>query len=386
MSARVFLAGAYEHPGRHLPGTSLTQIHTEVAVGALADAGLSFEEVDGYCSTPDAPGLGLISMADHLGMPNLTFTDTTESGGSAYLAHVGHAALAIEAGLCSVVLITMAGKARSGAPRLPAGYLDAPELPLESAYGTSILAEYAMFARRFMYEYGTTSTQLAAVKVTSSEHASFNPHAFLTDPVTIEQVLDSPYVADPLHRLDCCINTDGGGAVVMVSEDVARRLDRHCVRLLGHATATAASWGGAMDLTRTGAAAAGPRAFAAAGVTPADINYASIYDSFTITVLAQLGDLGLVDRRNVGEFALAGELRAPHGRLPVNTDGGGLSNNHPGGRGGMPKIIEAVRQLRGEAHPALQVPDCRLVLVSGTGGSIGTRTANATLIFDREDA
>ncbi len=208
----------------------------------------------------------------------------------------------------------------------------------------------------------------------------------LRDPVTVDEVLDSPLISSPLHRLDCCVVTDGGGAVVVVSPDVARDLQRRSVRVLGQAEAVKHTGNGRVDLTYTGAAITGPQAFAQAGLAPSDIDYASIYDSFTITVVETLEDLGFCAKGEGGRFVLDGALVAPHGRLPFNTDGGGLCNNHPSNRGGMTKIIEAVRQLRGEAHPAVQVPDCDIALAHGTGGSIATRMASATLILGQPDA
>jgi acetyl-CoA C-acetyltransferase len=208
----------------------------------------------------------------------------------------------------------------------------------------------------------------------------------LPKPVTVEEVLESPMVADPLHRLDCCVITDGGGALVVVSPEVARSLDRSCVKVLGAGEAVKHTDNGRIDLTYTGAVWSGPRAFEEAGVTPSDIDYASIYDSFTITVLETIEDLGFCEKGKGGAFVADGGLQSPHGRLPFNTDGGGLCNNHPANRGGMTKVIEAVRQLRDEAHPAVQVPDCQLAVAHGTGGSLATRMGSATLVLGREDA
>jgi acetyl-CoA C-acetyltransferase len=180
--------------------------------------------------------------------------------------------------------------------------------------------------------------------------------------------------------------TDGGGALVVVSPEVAASLDRPCVKLLGHGEAMKGGDGGRVDLTHTGAVWSGPAAFAEAGITPGDIDYASIYDSFTITVLMTLEDLGFCAKGEGGRFVMDGRLVAPHGGLPFNTDGGGLCNNHPSNRGGMTKVIEAVRQLRGEAHPAVQVPDCQLAVAHGTGGALSTRHLSATLILGVADA
>ena len=208
----------------------------------------------------------------------------------------------------------------------------------------------------------------------------------LRNPVTVDEVLDSPMISDPLHRLDCCVITDGGGAIVVVSPEVARDLGRKSAKVLGHGEAVKHSTNGKLDITYTGAVVSGPRAFAEAGVTHADIDYASIYDSFTITVVETIEDLGFCKKGEGGAFAASGALKAPDGGLPFNTDGGGLCNNHPAFRGGITKVIEAVRQLRGEANPQVQVPNCEIALVHGTGGSIATRMGSATLILGQEDA
>ena len=242
---------------------------------------------------------------------------------------------------------------------------------------------YAMCAMRHMHEYGTTSEQLAWIKVAASHHAQHNPHAMLRDVVTVEEVLTSPMISDPLHRLDCCVVSDGGGALI-----IARRRSRkaeapagedHRRRRNGEAPA-----GGNVRPHHSGAARTGPIAFEEAGVTPADIKYVSIYDSFTITVLMQIEDLGFCKKGDGGKFVADGNLISGAGKLPFNTDGGGLCNNHPANRGGMTKVIEAVRQLRGEAHPKVQVKNCDLALAQGTGMQLGTRHCSATLIMERE--
>jgi acetyl-CoA C-acetyltransferase len=383
MNARAWIAGAYEHPRREIRDRSIPQLHAEVALGALADAGLDISDVDGYLCDSSA-GFGAISMADYLNL-RPRYVDSTETGGSSYLVHVGHAAAAIATGRCRVALITMAGLARTAAAPT-ARSSGSPEAGFESMWGMSAISGYALAAQRHMFEFGTTSAQLAEVKVAASLHAQHNPHAFLRNPVTVDEVLDSPVISSPLHRLDCCVVTDGGGAVVVVSPEVARDLGRRSVKLLGQAEAVKHTGNGRIDLTFTGAASTGPEAFAQAGVTPADVDYVSLYDSFTITVVQTIEDLGFCEKGAGGRFVLDGALVAPEGRLPFNTDGGGLCNNHPSNRGGMTKIIEAVRQLRGEAHAAVQVPDCEIALAHGTGGSIGTRMGSATLILGREDA
>jgi acetyl-CoA C-acetyltransferase len=388
---QAYVMGAFEHPTRDAPDKTTAQLHAESARGALLDAGLTFDDVDGYFCAGDAPGFGGLSMIDYMGLRNVRHVDSTEIGGSSYIAHVGHAAQAIAAGRCKVALITLAGRPRNGGgrggpPQARPGTLSdgAPEQGFESIYGGSTHNTYGMCAMRHMHEYGTTSEQLAWIKVAASHHAQWNEHAFLKDVVTVEQVLNSRMIADPLHLLDCCVVTDGGGALVVVAPEVARSLNRPKVRVLGAGEAPKGQMGGDLDLTCSGAVWSGPAAFAEAGVTPADIKYASIYDSFTITVLMQIEDLGFCAKGQGGRFVADGNLISGVGKLPFNTDGGGLCNNHPTNRGGITKVIEAVRQLRGEAHPKVQVTNCDLAVAHGTGGSLGTRHGAATLILERE--
>jgi acetyl-CoA C-acetyltransferase len=387
IKGRAYIAGAYEHPTRKAPDSSLAQLHAEVALGALADAGLTLRDVDGYFCAGDAPGMGPMSMVDYLNL-KVRHVDATDTGGTSYLIHVSHAAQAIAAGKCDVALVTLAGRPRSegqatGTAVRPLNP-NQPDTAFESPFGPALANMYGMVARRHMHEFGTTSEQLAWIKVAASHHAQYNPHAMLRDVVTVEDVLNSPMIADPLHRLDCCVISDGGGAVVVVRPEIARSLKRPLVKVIGAGESVKGQLGGDVDLTYTGAASSGAAAFEEAGVKPSDIQYASIYDSFTITVLVQLEDLGFCAKGQGGRFVADGNLISGVGKLPFNTDGGGLCNNHPANRGGMTKIIEAVRQLRGEAHPKVQVRDCRLALAQGTGGSLGTRHANATLILERE--
>lgn len=387
INGKAYIAGAYEHPTRKATDKSLAQLHAECAKGALADAGLTKDDVDGYFCAGDAPGLGALSMADYMGL-RLRHIDTTETGGSSYVIHVAHAAAAIAAGKCSVALITLAGRPRAegmATGTAPRNYgASAPDVAFEFPYGATVVNMYAMCAMRHMHEYGTTSEQLAWIKVAASHHAQHNPDAMLRDVVTVEDVVNSPMIADPLHRLDCCVISDGGGALVVVAPEIAKSLNRPLIKMRGGGEALKHQMGGKVDLTYSAAVESGPAAFADAGLTPADIKYVSIYDSFTITVLMQLEDLGFAEKGQGGRLVADGNLIAGTGKLPFNTDGGGLCNNHPGNRGGMTKVIEAVRQLRGEAHPAVQVANCDLALAHGTGGSLGTRHGAGTIIMERE--
>jgi len=380
------IVGIYEHPTRKADDQSVSQLHAEVAHGALADAGLSKVDIDGYFCAGDAPGLGPLSMVEYLGL-RVRHVDSTDIGGSSPLLHVAQAAEAIAAGRCSVALVTLAGRPRAEgmatgtAPRVYGA--GAPDIPFELPFAPTGIGMYAMCAMRHRYQYGTTAEQLAWIKVAASQHAQHNPHAMLRELVSVDDVVNSPIIADPLRRLDCCVITDGGGAVIVAAPEIARDLRRPRVRVIGAGAAPKHLSGGSFDITVSGAAWSGPAAFAEAGVKPADIDYVSIYDSFTITVLIQLEDLGFCEKGAGGRFVADGNLISGVGRLPFNTDGGGLCNNHPANRGGMTKIVEAVRQLRGEAHPAVQVPDCRLALANGIGGSLATRHGSATLILER---
>jgi acetyl-CoA C-acetyltransferase len=384
---QAYIVGAFEHPTRKAPDKSVAQLHAEVAIGALADAGLAKSDVDGYFCAGDAPGTGPLSLVDYLNL-KVRHLDSTDIGGASYLVHVAHAAEAIAAGRCNIALITLAGRPRSEgvatgtAPRVRNP--NEPEAQWEFPFGLTVVNGYAMAAMRHIYEFGTTSEQLAWIKVAASHHAQHNPHAMLRNVVTVEDVVNSPMVADPLHRLDCCVISDGGGALVVARPEIARTLKRPLVKVLGAGEASKHQQGGTIDLTYSGAVVSGPAAFAEAGVKPSDIKYASIYDSFTITVLIQIEDLGFCAKGQGGRFVSDGNLIAGVGRLPFNTDGGGLCNNHPANRGGMTKVIEAVRQLRGEAHPAVQVKNCDLALAHGTGGMLSTRHGSATLILERE--
>src|SRR3569623_1766785 len=230
IKGKAYLMGAFEHPLRDAPDTSTPQLHAECARGALLDAGLTKDDVAGYFCAGDAPGFGGMSMGDYMGLKNVRHLDSTETGGSSYIVHVGHAAEAIAAGKCSVALIPLAGRprqARSAGGGGRGGFGEpAPEAGVENIYGGTTHNTYGMCAMRHMYEYGTTSEQLAWIKVAASHHAQWNEHAFLQDVVTVEDVVGSRMIADPLHLLDCCVVSDGGGALFGTSPEVAKKLSR----------------------------------------------------------------------------------------------------------------------------------------------------------------
>lgn len=370
------ILGAFEHPGRNLPGRTLQDLTLEIAHGAIADAGLVPDDVEALFATG---GYGVHEM---LGLRNVRHLDTTELGGASYISHAGRAARDIREGRYSVALIVMAGLPRQG---LWFPFRPSPHEAYRNAHGTTLVGEYALVARRHMYEHGSTSEDLAQIKVASSYHASFNPNALLPRVVTVEEVLDSPWIADPLHRLDCCVTTDGGGAIVVVADEIARASARSAPAILAQAEAFSHASNGVYDLTRSLAARSGPRALAEAGIGIRDIDYASLYDSFTITLLLNLEGLGFFEPGAGSALLREGELKAPYGRIPVNTDGGGLSNTHPDYRGGMVRMIEAVRQLRGEANAGVQIPDAELAVVHGSGFSMGTGATGSTAVLQRVD-
>src|SRR3954451_7993893 len=248
---KAYIVGIYEHSTRKAEDKSLAQLHAESAKGALEDAGLGKSDVDGYFCAGDAPGLGPLSMVDYMGL-KLRHMDSTDTGGSSYLIHVGHAAEAIALGKCNIALITLAGRPRSEgqatgtAARTAQSTTDAP---FENPYGPATANMYAMCAMRHMHQYGTTSEQLAWIKVAASHHAQHNPHAMLRDVVTVEDVVNSPMIADPLHRLDCCVISDGGGAIIVAPPEVARSLKKPVVSIIGTGEAVKGQNGGKIDLT-----------------------------------------------------------------------------------------------------------------------------------------
>jgi acetyl-CoA C-acetyltransferase len=377
---QAVIAGVYEHPTRWAPEKTAYQIHAESARGALEDAGLRPGNVDGFATSGVGP-IGVMSVAEHLNL-HPTYLDSTSIGGSSFVAHVGHAAAAIAAGLCDVVLITYGSTAASDrfAVGTGGGMLGDPPDQFEVAYGPTVVGGYALAAQRHMHEFGTTSEQLAQIAVTIRRHAGLNPAAKFREPLSVDDVLASRIISSPLHLLDCCIISDGGGAVVVTSAERARDLRQPPVVVLGAAEAVAHTSAGRRDITGMAAAQSGPKAMAMAGVRHDDVDLCMLYDSFTITVLMTLENLGFCRKGEGGAFVADGRIGLG-GALPVNTDGGGLSSNHPGMRG-IFLVIEATRQLRGECGPR-QVPDCATALCHGTGGIMGLRHSGATLILTR---
>jgi acetyl-CoA acetyltransferase len=354
--------------------------HVQAFQRALEDCGLAKEAIDGYmCASGDSTSPdNAATMAEYLGI-NPRYLDGTSIGGSTFEVFVQHASAAVRDGQCETVLITYGSdlNTRSGTSpgfgqRRPGERVEGP-LQYESPWGNTLVGSYAMAAQRHMHEYGTTSEQLAAISVVCRQHAALNPLAMYRKPITVEDVVSSRLIADPLHLLDCCVVSDGGGAVLITTEARARDLIQPPVYILG-AAAAVTHWNISMmpDFTVTGAKRAGAEAFAQAGVTPADIDTVQLYDSFTITALLMLEDLGFCPKGEGGPFAASGVLELG-GALPMNTDGGALSSCHPGMRG-IFLLIEAARQLRGQGGEA-QVPDCELALACGSGGWLSVLSA-----------
>lgn len=326
----AYIVGAFEHPTRLEPEKTVAQLHAEVAAGAIADAGLSKDDIDGYFCAGDAPGPGALSIVDYLNL-RARHVDSTETGGSSYLIHVAHAAQTIADGKCNIALITLAGRTRSetgGGVLGTALRPKQPDVEWEHPYDPLMPELYALAAKRHMHEYGTTSEQLAWIRVSASQHARHNPNVMMRDPVTVQDVLAFSMIADPLHQLDCCVVSDGGGALIVARPRIARELRRRRVKVIGSGTATKGRAGGDVDLTYSAAAWSGERACAQAGVNPADIQYASIYDSFTISVLMQLEDLGFCEKGKGGSFVADRNFISGVGKLPFDTDGGGQCNNN----------------------------------------------------------
>ncbi|MCW2546492.1 MAG: putative thiolase [Mycobacterium sp.] len=348
---------------------------------ALADAGLSRSDIDGFGSTALGT-MAPIDVAEYLGIAP-RWIDSTTVGGASWEVMAAHAADAISAGRADVVLLTYGSTARSDLRnKLRTASLNwgsrGPQ-QYEAPYGHTLISKYAMAARRHMHDYGTTIEQLAEVAVSARFNAGANPEATFRDPITIADVLSGPMIADPFTKLHCCIRSDGGGAVVLVAEDRVADLPKKPVWLLGSGEATShismSQW---EDFTSGPAAVSGSLAFGRAGVAPADIDVAEIYDAFTYMLLMTMEDLGFCEKGAGGALAESGALRLD-GVLPTNTDGGGLSALHPGQRG-LFLLVEAARQLRGECGDR-QVADAQLACVSGTGGWF---CSSATMILGRD--
>jgi acetyl-CoA acetyltransferase len=368
VSRRVAIAGvALSDIGRVDDQTPYALL-AQASRRALADAGLRPEQIDGFAST----GLGTmapIDVAEYIGL-RPRWVDSTAVGGASWEVMAAHAADAISAGHADVVLLAYGSTSRADLRKgLRTANLDwgaRGPLQWEAPYGHTLISKYAMAARRHMHEFGTTIEQLAEIAVSARFNAGLNPDAFVRQPITIDDVVSGEMIADPFTKLQCCIRSDGGAAVVLVAEDRVADLPGMPIWVLGSGESVShismSQW---TDFTSGPAGTSGRLAFQRAGLTPADVDVCELYDAFTYMLLITLEDLGFCAKGEGGPFVSDGRLRVG-GALPTNTDGGGLSACHPGQRG-LFLIVEAVRQLRHEAGPR-QVPNAEIACVSGTGG------------------
>ena len=369
MRTRACIVGVAESDCGHLPDKTALQLHQQAAHAALDDAGLNKEDIDGLFTCSD-DALHALQVVEYLGL-HPRYVDSTHVGGASWEIFVEHAVAALHAGMCTVALLVYGSKARSdlarraratdvsSAPRGPAQF--------ETAYGLTLVGKYALAARRHMHEYGTTSRQLAAVAVAANRWAQLNPKAFHYGKIIgIDDALKTRMIADPLREADCCVRTDGGGAVVLTTAERARDRRKQPVHILGTGEAVShlhmSQWHDMPDLIAT---QSGQRALQMAGITAQDVDVFQLYDAFTILVLLSLEALGVCGRGESGALAESGAL-SPGGTVPTNTDGGGLAANHPGMRG-IFLLIEATRQLRGECGPR-QVSDAKIAVCNGSGG------------------
>lgn len=387
----VVIAGAHEHPTRFAPGKSEWQINAEASKGALEDAGIRPEQVDAFFTASTASeggylgGCAAVMMADYLGIKP-RFIDETDVGGASFGYYVNRAVLAIQSGMAKVALISYGANTKSRNIKVgTVGYnqlsiqevLPTPD-SFEQIYGTTVISFMGMVANRYMKDYGLTSEQLASVAVTMREHAALNPDALYRDPITIEDVLNSPVIASPLHRNDCCVVSDGGAALVLVHPDLIPDLPKKPVKILGFGESYMGQGGGLTDWaaeSREMVRRACDDAYRMSGLGPKDVDTAMIYDAFTLNVPIDLEGAGFCKVGEGGAFVADGNLRLDGGSLPTNPDGGGLSSNHPGRRG-IFLFVEAVRQLRQEAE-GRQVQGASTALCTATGAAFLARRGSA---------
>jgi len=381
---KVAIVGAADTEVGVIPHMGATQLCIEAISRCLDDAGITKDEVDGLitCNSFVEPILyHAEAIAEYLQITPKYCMSVANGGGTTF-SILHHAAAAIVTGMCETVLIAMADNIRSGLTRDQAMTFQAsaghPEF--EIPYGPTVPAFYALIARAHMETYGTTPEQLAAVSVSARKNASLNPAAQMRERITVEDVLNSRMVADPLHLLDCSLVSDGGAAILLTSAERAKDFPHQPVYLLGAGEGHHHEHiSQARSLTTSAAVESGRRAFEMAGLSPNDIDIAQIYDAFSSMVILQLEDLGFCEKGEGGAFVESGAIDLD-GQLPVNTHGGLLSHCHPGHPGSMFALTETVWQLRHQAGER-QVPNAGVALVHGQGGIMST---HGTLIFSRE--
>jgi acetyl-CoA acetyltransferase len=385
MAREAVILGVGDVPledGKVVGRGSVLQVQARAAKAALDDAGIPMSEVDGLlCAglwgVPGPGQLPTVTLGEYLGI-HPRFIDATNIGGSAFEAHVAHAAMAVERGYCDVALVVYGSTQRSERSRSLGGRPATLTMQFENIWGIpQPVGGYALAARRHMHEHGTTEEQLAEIAVATRKWAQMNPQATRKEDMTIDDVMASMPIADPLKLFDCCLVTDGAGAVVVTTAENAKAVGRKPAYVRGFGEAhTHWSIGAMPDLARlTAAEMSGRTAFEMAGVSHDAIDLVECYDSFTITVLMTLEALGFAERGAGGEF-VSNQRTAPGGDFPLNTNGGGLSYCHPG-MYGIFLLIEAVRQMRGEAGER-QVEGVETALVHGTGGTL---SSGATVIL-----
>lgn len=375
LSGQVAIVGAATAGIGWDTANSVSEIMAEAVLKALDEAGLGVGDVDGVFAVTPYYWMPSATLADQLGIqPKVT--DSTNIGGASVVAHVGHAVRAIVSGQCEVAVIAYASTQRSDGGKLVTG---ADILPCERPYGALFpISGYAMLMQRHMHDFGTTREQLAKVAVYASQWASLNPEALKPEQLTVDQVLASPLVSDPLRKLDICLVTNGGGAIVLTSRDRAKKLKKPAISVLGTGESHSHCYVSNMrSYTATAGIESGKAAYEMAGVGPGDMNVVQIYDAFTIMVLLGLEDLGFCAKGEGGRMMDGGI--GPGSKLPVNTSGGGLRYCHPG-MFGIFLLVEAVRQLRNECGKR-QVDKALRSLVHGFGGVVA---GNATVILGRD--
>jgi acetyl-CoA acetyltransferase len=376
----VYIAGVAETAlGKVLDQTENSMVAL-AANEALAEAGMTLADVDGLFVNYMGEE-GSVQVGEYLGLQP-RYADSSDMGGGSFEAFVHHAMLAVEAGHCDVALIAYASRQRSRRNRSMAVAVDDSIAgQFEAPFGLPLaIGHYALIASRHMHEFGTTPEQLAEVAVTAREWARMNPKAWSRDPLTVDDVLASPPISEPFHKLDCCLRTDGGGAIVVTGESRAKDAVKRPIRVLG-AAESHTHWhiSQMRDLTTTCARESGREAFERAGITPGDVDVFEPYDNFTSSVILELEDLGFCPKGEGGAFVADGHLM-PGGSLPSMTMGGGLSYCHPGALGIL-LLVEAVRQLRGEAGER-QVPGAEIAVAHGIGGI--SNSVGATVVLARD--
>ena len=385
------IVGIHEYPLRVAPGVSALQIKAASASKALEDAGLSWQDVDAVYDNGSHQNIGGLGISEYLGL-NPRLIDNTSVGGTSYEFQAHHAATMIASGKANVALLTYGSTSHSDRRAIGTAGATGQGSPtpfnnMEDPWGMTLISGYGMVKARHMHQYGTTNEQFAEISVATRYHAMRNPEAVkaMTDlefvgvnEITTQDVLDSRMIAWPLHLLECCMVSDGGGAVIIASKEVARNCKKPPVWIIGGAEATKYRENGG-DITVSAGGQSGPRAFEDAGVSPSEMDVLMAYDSFSITVMCMIEDLGFCKKGEGGDYVSQGILKFDQkGGPALNTDGGGLSSNHPGERG-IFLLLEATRQLRGESNS--QVEDAKLAVAVGNGGQLGARHATSPTIL-----